>query len=304
MKRARIIVLIVVAVLFGALLCALLLPREPVYAGRPVSEWIEQLTGGVGSGAGAVSSQALPALVQQKPGPEIVPYLRTTLYRGRSVKDRVYASLYAKLPPVILRHLPGPNPARDAELRYRAGLILYYLGADAKKAWPDLARALQDENQEVRRIAASALGSVGPDARACAAGLIAVLRDPVTDVRRAALKSLARVQDDPAIAVPAIARMLKDPDDGVRTDSAQLLKDFGPRAAPAVRSLVDALRDPNDDVFRFAAMALGRIGRDAYDAVPALRQALFERGPYNQATIRWALRQIDEHDLTNADLSH
>ena len=143
MKRARIIALIVVGSLLGVVLFAFLIPREPVYAGRPVSEWIEQLTGGVGSGAGAVSSQALPALVQQKPGPEIVPYLRTTLYRGRSVKDRVYATLYAKLPPVILRHLPGPNPARDAELRYRAGLILYYLGADAKKAWPDLARALE-----------------------------------------------------------------------------------------------------------------------------------------------------------------
>src|SRR5439155_996228 len=123
MKRHRYIAL---AVSFNVLAIGLffsLLPKEPVYEGRPVSAWIDQLTGGVGNSAGAVSSHTLPKLVEQKPGGEIVPYLRKTLHRGTSLKDRAYAKIYYRLPAFLMRKLPTPNPARDAELRYRAGLI-------------------------------------------------------------------------------------------------------------------------------------------------------------------------------------
>ncbi|PYJ99399.1 MAG: hypothetical protein DME23_09660 [Verrucomicrobia bacterium] len=303
MKRGRIIALVVLAILLVGLLFVFLLPREPVYEGRLVSEWIEQLTGAVGSGAGAVSSHVLPKLVQQKPGKEIVPYLCQTLYRGKSLKDRIYARLYLKLPAALLRKLPPPNPGRDAELRYRAALILYYLGPDAEKAAPDLTRALRDENPEVRRVAASTLGNLGFVAKRSAPGLIALLEDPMTDVRRAALKALGQVEDDAAVVVPATAQMLKDTDSGVRTDAAQVLRDLGPKARTALGALTEALSDQNDDVFRFAAMALGKIGPDAKEAVPALLQALRENRAYSETTIRWALRQIDPLALTKATAS-
>lgn len=303
MKKGRIIALIVACLSLIVFLFVLLQPREPVYEGRPISEWIEQLTGVVGNQAGAVASHTLPKLIQQKPGKEIVPYLGGALRRGTSVKDRFYAWIHPKLPAALLKKLPVPNPNRDAQLRYRAGLILYYLGPDSGKAVTPLTRALRDENMDVRRIAAAALGNIGGDAKRAGPDLIAASGDPSADVRRAALKALAGVEDDPAIVVSVAARLLKDPDDGVRTEAAQLLKELGSKAGAAVRPLVESLSDTNDDVFRFSAMALGRIGPDAREAVPALRLALRDRGPDSETTIRWALKQIDAPGMTNTALS-
>jgi HEAT repeat protein len=300
MKRYRYIALAILFVVLAVGLFVLLLPREPVYEGRPISEWISQLTGGIGSSAGAVSSHTLPKLVGQKPGEEIVPYLRVTLHRGTSPMDRAYAKIYPRLPAFVSRKLPRPNPARDAELRYRAALVLYYIGSPAKKALPGLLRSLKDPNPEVRRISATVLGSFGVDAQSAAPGLTAALGDPSPEVRRAALKALGSVAGDPAVTVPCLAQMLNDPDEGVRTDAAQSLRDLGPNARTAVRELIGALGDRNEDVFRFAALALGKIGPEAREAVPALLQALQEDRAYSETTLRWALDQIDPQALTTA----
>src|SRR5438876_2653860 len=171
MKRYRYMALAFLTVVLAIGLFFSLLPKEPVYEGRPISAWIGQLTGGVGSSAGAVSSHTLPKLLEQKPGREIVPYLRQTLHRGTSLKDQAYAKIYFKLPAFLQRKLPMPNPARDAELRYRAGLIFYYMGPEAKEALRDLVESLKDPTAEVRRISATVLGSLGADAKSAAPGL-------------------------------------------------------------------------------------------------------------------------------------
>ncbi len=300
MKRYRYMALAFLTVVLAIGLFFSLLPKEPVYEGRPISAWIGQLTGGVGSSAGAVSSHTLPKLLEQKPGKEIVPYLRQTLHRGTSLKDQAYAKIYFKLPAFLQRKLPMPNPARDAELRYRAGLIFYYMGPEAKEALRDLVESLKDPDAEVRRISATVLGSLGADAKSAAPGLTTASRDPSPDVRRAALKALAGAGSDPVATVPVLAQLLKDPEEGVRTDAAQILRDLGPKAKTAVPELIAALADPNEDVFRFAALALGRIGPDAKEAVPALLQALRDNRPYSETTIRWALGQIDPQGRTKA----
>ncbi len=282
----------VVLLLGGVGLAVLLVPREPVYQGRPISVWIQELTGPVANFAGAVASPTLPRLLAQTPGPEILPYLRATLHRGNSTVSRLYVRWYPRLPPPLVRRLPAPNPLRDTQLRYRAGLILYYMGPTAAAALPDLRDALRDESPEVRRIAATALGVLGPAARSAAPALLRALQDPMPDVRRAALRALPGVENDPARLVPAIADRLKDADPGVRTDAAEMLKDAGPKAELAVPALIRALEDPDNDVFIFAAQALGRIGPSARAAVPALERALRAPRPYSETTLRWALQQL------------
>jgi len=160
MKRPRVILAVVVVlllVLVPILLFVFLSPKEPVYEGRPIGQWIEQMSGVVGGTAGAVSSKELPRLIQQEPGEEVAPFLGGALHRGRPFGARLYARWYPKLPTVLAQRLSPPNPGRDAELRYRAALILYYMGPKGKKAVPDLIYALGDENPEVRRMAATAL---------------------------------------------------------------------------------------------------------------------------------------------------
>lgn len=301
MRRLHLVWLLVILVLLLAGVGLMIFQKEPVYEGRPISEWIMQLTGGVGGTASAVASPVLPKLVQQQPGPEAVPYLRKTLRRGTTPLDRVYLAIFPKLPARISKKLPAPNPPRDAQLRYRSALILYYMGPAAQGAIPVLIRALHDEDVQVRRVAASVLGNLNSAAAKAAPGLMRLLGDQTVEVRRAALKALRAVDPDQTEVIFKCAEMLKDPDDGVRTDAAQMLKDFGPAAKVAVRALIKALEDKNADVFRFAAQSLGKIGPDAQEAVPGLMQALREKKPFTETTIRWALNQIDPDALAKAD---
>jgi hypothetical protein len=293
MKRSRAILVlaVVLLVLVPILLFVFLSPKEPVYEGRPIGQWIEQMSGSVDGTVGAVSSKELPKLIQQGPGEEVAPFLGGALHRGRPFGARLYARCYPKFPNVVAQRFPAPNPGRDAELRYRAALILYYMGPKGKKAVPDLIYALGDDNQEVRRMAATALGVAGADSERAAVALSSTLSDPVAGVRQSALKSLGQSTNDPSGAALKIAGALRDSDTGVRVEAAQILKNFGPKAKGAVPALIQALRDSDQDVVLFAAQALGRIGSDARDAAPALQEALQNAGPNSETTLRWALKQ-------------
>jgi hypothetical protein len=296
MKRTRILLLLLGLSLIAAGVFYFLLPREPIYQGRPISEWIEELTGNKGGFSGAVASQALPKLLQAEPGPEVVPYLRATLHRGNGFMEKFYINLYPRLVPILGRRIPAPNPLRDTELRYRAAVILYYMGPRAQNSARDLVQALSDSDVDVRRMAATALGTVSNGAEFVKTGLKTALGDPSSAVRRAALRAIANSGPKRSDNVPVVAGMLKDPDEGVRVDAAQILKDFGPDARAAVTSLTAALQDTNGDVFRFAAMALGKIGPDAHESIDALRLALKNPRPYTETTIRWALKRIETEE--------
>jgi hypothetical protein len=291
MKRSRAILVLGLALLLlvSASIFLFRSPDEPVYQGRPISAWIEQMSGPIGGSAGAVSSEALPKLIQQDPGVEVVPSLCHVLHRGRSLGHRIYAALCPQLPSVVVDKLPMLNPGRDAELRYRAALILYYLGPKATNAVSALTYALQDNNPEVRRMAATALGAVQVESASPALG--AALSDPVAGVRQAAIKALAQTSEL-TNGVLQIAGTLKDPDVGVRVEAARALKNFGPKAKDVIPALIEALHDADQDVVLFAAQALGRIGPDARKAAPELQAVLKKAGPECETTLRWALKQV------------
>ena len=294
MKRYRAILVLtaVLVILLPTLFFVFLVPKEPVYEGRPISQWLEQMSGPVGGSAGAVSSQALPKLVQREPGEEAVPALRSVLRRGRTLGSRLYARFYPKLPPVLMRKLPVPNPGRDAELRYRGALILYYIGPKAKTALADLIYALSDQSAEVRRVAATAIGAVDANSPRAASALSTALSDPAPGVRKAVVKALGQTTRDRSSASFEIAAALKDTDPSVRVEAALMLKNFGPGAKGVVPALIQALRDTDQDVVLFAAQALGKIGPAAHDAAPALQESLRNAGPNTETTLRWALNQV------------
>ena len=63
-----------------------------------------------------------------------------------------------------------------------------------KLAVPELVQALDDEDRDVRRYAARALGDIGPEAREAVPKLTNLLHDEDRLVRNASRKALARIQ--------------------------------------------------------------------------------------------------------------
>jgi HEAT repeat protein len=96
-----------------------------------------------------------------------------------------------------------------------------------------LLEALNDENKDVRREAASALGQIG------------------------------RTAPEALTSVPKLINALLDKDETVRQTAAEALGRMGPMAKSAVPALVKALDDPNDLVRKGAGSALMAIDREA-----------------------------------------
>jgi HEAT repeat protein len=186
------------------------------------------------------------------------------------------------------------------------------LGKIGVPAVPALIEALKDDDEDVRRAAAGALGEIG-DPQAVPA-LIEALKDDDEYVRRAAVGALGKIGD--LQAVPALLEALKDRDEYVRWAAVGALGEIGMLAVsavlealkaevwrvrlavaralgeigvPAVPALLDALKAEEWRV-RQVAGALGKIGEQ--QAVPALIQALKDENENVREAAARALRKI------------
>jgi HEAT repeat protein len=165
---------------------------------------------------------------------------------------------------------------------------------------PVLAKALTDENANVRAGAALALGYMGfdvPDARpgvqAAVPAVVGLLKDKESLVRKSAASSLRLIGNKEEATVKALIDALADPDRDVRYCSADAIPSIGPAATPAVPSLIKLLKDQGDEGIRkSAARALGAIGPGAKSSVPALIEALEDNDLYVRVAAALALGKI------------
>jgi HEAT repeat protein len=162
--------------------------------------------------------------------------------------------------------------------------------------------ALNDEDADVRMVAANRLGQGDRHAEKKTPALVEALRDRHPCVRREAALSLGMIGPP---AVPALCEALHDADPRVRAGAALALgngkpkepPDWGPDGARiVVPALSKALKDDNADVRRLAAQALGwprLAGEEARIAVPALREALKDHDPKVRDAVAGSLRWLD-----------
>src|SRR5262245_11249736 len=172
----------------AALSLAVLLPaapahevKEPKYAGKPLSGWLEQLRSG------------------------------KTLDRRRAA-----ATLWAHISPEDRAAVPALIKAltdEDAQVRSQAAAALGEIGKEARPAVPALLKALNDP--AVRARAVSALGSISPE-RATAPALIEAIKNPATRASAMTVLALGRFGPAAKAAVPALIDAVKDKDRGSR----------------------------------------------------------------------------------------
>jgi len=119
--------------------------------------------------------------------------------------------------------------------------------------------------------------------------LIKQLKDEDRNVRRGTATALGKIGEK---AVPALIEALKDEDENVRWGAAQALGYIGAKAEKAVPALIEALKDVY--VRRGAAWALGKIGEKAEKAISHLKEQLTkEKDTSVKYSTAYALTQIE-----------
>lgn len=113
----------------------------------------------------------------------------------------------------------GDDPARAEAARALANI-----GPRGVEAVPSLARALRDENLEVRLEAAKALAIIGPEAREAVPDLILGLEDRAGRVRERCARALGKIGHDAEVAIPALEGLLKDENELVRLYAMEALE--------------------------------------------------------------------------------
>jgi hypothetical protein len=143
---------------------------EPVYAGRPVSEWLdggyEQISMALHETGPAAATCVFFKLRQEHP-----TYGRWAMYR----------KIWTRAPGIIRRFLPKPKSCNFDDARACSALLDI-----GPSVIPALAVALKDPNPAVKIASAWALGTFrqrGSDITASFPHLIQTLHDPNPDVR-------------------------------------------------------------------------------------------------------------------------
>lgn len=224
--------------------------------------------------------------------------------------------------------VPGLIEALNDEeiiVRRAGAQLLGMLGSKAGSAVAALTEHLE-EDEDVAKEAAWALGEIGPAAQPALLPLIRSLRreaiaswvgvasvsqigaareqdvpelielvrhrDPV--VQMGAVTALENTGPAAVLAVPALKEMLNSPDEAFRTSSAFALWRITSNVDTTLLILVKALSSADWTERIFAVSALGKMGPDALPARPEV-EALAKSDPYEnvRGSARKALEKID-----------
>jgi hypothetical protein len=157
--------------------------HEPVYQGRPLSDWLTDF-----DFASAQSSQKSVAAVRAI-GTNSFPVLKKMLRTTDASWKKSLLAFNARQSLIQIRTTPA------SVIRYRAVEGYSALGASAKQEVAALMDMMEWEaNSEVRSDVAAALGGIGPDAKPAIPLLMKAAQDQNQGLRHSAIFALANIQ--------------------------------------------------------------------------------------------------------------
>jgi HEAT repeat protein len=240
-------------------------PEVRSYHGKSIKAWALQL--GASPRSRAEATEAFKALgTNAVPG--LVRLLQTRDSLWRQATWRLAPRLPAKARQAIIQNMRAAVMIRTAAAR-----SLRVIGPEAQAAVPALARALREDEAQLRWEAAGALGAIGGPARA---ELVAALTNKDPNVRRAAAYGLGEsIPPEPA-TVEALLRALGDQEVSVRAMAASSVSALGTNALAWV---MESFRRGDVQARQSAARAFGAL-RSARDVtVPALVEMSQDKNP-------------------------
>ena len=269
------------AVLIPTLLCLLAIhsasAKEPVYDGKPLSQWLccEPL------------EDAQNAV--QKIGTNAIPTLLDMVGITEKTKKRVAGKIESE---TIRRDARSGDLRIDDVQNIAVEKGFSVLGTNAESAIPKLVKLLDDE--ETSGHAAQALAVVGPK------GFAALTNYMTTGhMRGSVVMALGeKGGGDRKLVTQLLVNALNDENPGIRANAADGLADKDPELA--IPALIRALDDKESDVQQWSACSLGHYGSAAKDAAPKLL-TLFTNGQDRMGMVFEALPKIDRETAGKAE---
>lgn len=174
------IMLAALLVILGGLTWVILRSGEPVYRGKPISRWINEV--------GVFANPPAPALPLLDSN--AVPFLVEALQRQDGQLRRVYLRIWNKLPSKVQNRLPQPVPGWA--IRANAAALLGTIGTNATTAVPALIHALKSDKVDlVRQFSVKSLSQIARRDKPVMEALAeAAAKDTEASVRFEALNAL------------------------------------------------------------------------------------------------------------------
>jgi HEAT repeat protein len=239
-KRARVLI----AALFVALLALLAWTSlrktgsEPVFEGKPLSEWLLQLKDSNSDVERIKAAEAVRHI-----GTNAIPTLLQMLREEESPFETKYLAWHRGWYNPFVIHLKGLGGPADIFERAEAGFR--ELGPSAAAAVPELSRMLDREpSLDGTSYVPSILGNIGPGAKAAVPALLRAALSTNTLEHFYELDALGQIHADPDSVVPVLIGIISNaPKD--RIYAVRALGQFRGEAKSAVPALVALLNDPN-----------------------------------------------------------
>ncbi|MCH7686005.1 MAG: HEAT repeat domain-containing protein [Planctomycetes bacterium] len=185
----------------------------------------------------------------------------------------------------------------DVEVRRAAAKALGELGREnPQSVVSPLSEAVTDKDREVRRLACFALGEMGPVADSAIPALIHALKDRELSVRLSAAFAIYKINPENKAYVPELLNTMRQGEGGTIVSVGKM----GSNAGWAVPTLINLLKDSRPGIRRLAAEALGRIRSVTDRTESALKKALNDPDDRVGEAARESLQMIRSIDVDNS----
>lgn len=283
MQRRRILLLLgLAAVAVVLVLCWPRGPQEPVYEGKRLTEWMENIGSlnapeadrAARQALRAIGSNAVPWLLDQfdrRDSPLRVvlnalydgPPRSTPRYEMQTHREQLVVTALSQLGPGAATALPGLAARLDDSPRRNAAA--WAMSACGTNALPFLLRALASTNLQVAGASVTGLGHLAREEVSAVPPLLQALQHSQARVRWGAAFQLGRTNLRPDLVTPALAQALSDGDAIVHLQAGEGLRRLSSNAQPALPVL---LRLMTNSVSRVAVAASNAVFRIDPAALP------------------------------------
>ena len=263
MRKRKIIAMLLVPTVVIVATIYFLPPREPVYAGEPLSYWLKGYDPIEGSEPGRQKADE----IMREAGTNAIPTLLRMLRGHDSAWKLKLIALAQRQRVITIRHV-------DDYRRYdRAASGFAALGSEGKVALPELIEIYEmNLSPSSQAFILSIIGSIGPQARPAIPLLVRRAASTNADARIFCVIALGRIHAEPRVVVPALTGLLNDPDIAIRENAAWALGEYGSEAKEAVPVLIEAIKNRDRFANHYASRALQQIDPETATRVMAENQ--------------------------------